>query len=361
MSARADASELWNAALPTTGSGVRAIVLIRHGPPADAFEEQDRPLPEPAAGQVRIAVEAFGLNYADVSARQGTYRDAPPIPCVIGYEVVGRIDAHGPGVDAPAVGQRVAALTRFGGYASAAVTDARAVVPIADDLDAGVAAALPTQGGTAYYCAEEMVRLHPGDHVLVQAAAGGVGTILVQLCKRRGCIVYGTAGSDAKLDHLRHLGVDHAINYRREDFAAAVCRLRGDAGLDVVFDSLGGSAVRKGLALLAPGGRMVCFGAAERAAGRPQWAHDLRFALAFGVVHPIPLLMESRSLLGVNMLRIADHRPDTLRRVLHGVADLFRTGEIRPTVGGRFTAAQIAEAHALLASRGSTGKIVVTW
>ena len=340
---------------------MRAIVLTRYGRPEEAFEIQERPTPAPGPGQVRIAVEAFGLNYADVSARQGTYQDAPPIPCVIGYEVVGRVDAHGPGVTAPALGQRVAALTRFGGYATAAVTDARAAVPIADDLDVGIAAALPTQGGTAYYCAEEMVRLHPGDHVLVQAAAGGVGTILVQLCKRRGCVVYGTAGSDDKLDYLRRLGVDHPINYRREDFATAVRRVRGDAGLDVIFDSLGGSAVRKGLALLAPGGRIVCLGAAEREAGPLQVLRDVRFALSFGFIHPIPLLLNSKSLLGVNMLRLSDHRPDTLQRVLRGIVDLAATGEVRPTVGGRFTATQIAEAHALLGGRGSTGKIVVTW
>ena len=340
---------------------MRAIVLTRYGTPREAFEIQERPDPTPAPGQVRIAVEAFGLNYADVSARQGTYMDAPPIPCVIGYEVVGRVDALGAGVTSLAVGQRVAALTRFGGYATSAVTDARAAVPIADDLDPGIAVALPTQGGTAYYCAEEMVRLHPGDHVLVQAAAGGVGTLLVQLAKRRGCVVYGTAGSDAKLDYLRTLGVDHPINYRREDFAAAVRRLRGDAGLDVVFDSLGGSAVRKGLALLAPGGRIVCFGAAERQAGSLQIVRDAKFALSFGFIHPIPLLMNSKSIIGVNMLRLSDHRPEALKRVLDGVVELARTGELQPTVGGRFAATQIAEAHELLGNRGSTGKIVVTW
>ena len=340
---------------------MQAIVLKRHGSPREAFELQERPLPAAAAGQVRIAVEAFGLNYADVSARQGTYLDAPPIPSVLGYEVVGRIDALGSGVGGLAIGQRVVALTRFGGYATAAVTDVRAVVPIPDDMDPGVAVALPTQGGTAYFCAEEMVRLHAGDHVLVQAAAGGVGTLLVQLCKRHDCVVYGTAGSDEKLDYLRQLGVDHPINYRREDFAAAVRRVRGDAGLDVVFDSLGGSAVRKGLALLASGGRIVCLGAAERSAGSLQLVRDARFALSFGFIHPIPLLMHSKSIIGVNMLRISDHRPETLARVLHGVVDLALAGEIRPTVGGRFAAAQIADAHELLSNRGSTGKIVVTW
>jgi NADPH2:quinone reductase len=340
---------------------MKALVLTKHGSSREAFTLQERPTPAPALGQVRIAVEAFGLNYADISARQGTYQDAPPIPCVIGYEVVGRIDALGDNVTNLQVGQRVAALTRFGGYATVAVTDARAAVPIPDDLDAGIAAAIPTQGGTAFYCAEEMVRLHAGDHVLVQAAAGGVGTFLVQLAKRRGCVVYGTAGSDDKLEYLRRLGVDHPINYRRDDFAEAVRRRRGNAGLDVVFDSLGGSAVRKGLALLAAGGRIVCFGAAERESGPWQIVRDVRFAASFGFIHPIPLLMKSKSILGVNMLHVADERPEALQRALQGIAALVLNGEVTPTVGGRYRADQIAEAHDFLAGRRSTGKVVVSW
>ncbi|HVM95435.1 MAG TPA: zinc-binding dehydrogenase [Candidatus Acidoferrales bacterium] len=340
---------------------MKALVLARYGGPREAFELRELPTPEPAQGQVRIAVEAFGLNYADISARQGTYQDAPPIPCVIGYEVVGRIDAVGAGVSGLSSGQRVAALTRFGGYATSAVTDARAAVVIPEDMDLGVAAALPTQGCTAYYCAEEMVRLHPGDHVLIQAAAGGVGTLLVQLCKRRGCVVYGTAGSDRKLDYLRELGVDHPINYQREDFAEAVRRIRGGAGLDVVFDSLGGSAVRKGLALLAAGGRIVCFGAAEREAGALQIVKDVRFALSFGFIHPIPLLMKSKAIIGVNMLHVSDERPEALKRAIDGIAELALNGEIKPTIGGRFKAEQIAEAHELLGGRGSIGKVVVSW
>jgi NADPH2:quinone reductase len=197
--------------------------------------------------------------------------------------------------------------------------------------------------------------------VLVQAAAGGVGTLLVQLAKRRGCVVYGTAGSDAKLDYLRRIGVDHPINYRRQDFAQAVRALRGSEGLDVIFDSLGGAAVRKGLALLAPGGRIVCFGAAEREARRFQILHDIKFLASFGLPHPVPLLMNSKGLIGVNMLRIADHRPLTLQRCLQAVVERALRGELQPTVGGRFTIGQLAAAHDFLAGRQSTGKIVVTW
>ncbi len=340
---------------------MKAWMLTRHGTAKAAFELRELATPKPAPGQIRIAVEAFGLNYADVSARQGTYLEAPPLPAVIGYEVVGRIDALGEGVVDSTLGRRVAALTRFGGYATQVVTDARAAIEIPDEMDVGVAVALPTQGCTAYFCAEELVRLHPGDHVLVQAAAGGVGSLLVQLCKRRGAVVYGTAGSDEKLELLRSLGVDHAIAYRRRDFAEVVRELRGGAGLDVIFDSLGGSAVRKGLALLGAGGRIVCFGGAERGVGSPQMLHDLRFAAAFGFIHPIGLLTSSRSLLGVNMLRIADERPDVLARCLREIAKLVVGGEIRPIVGGRFAATELGQAHEWLESRASTGKIVVSW
>src|SRR6185436_15433670 len=117
--------------------------------------------------------------------------------------------------------------------------------------------------------------------------------------------------------------------------------------------------VRKGLGLLASGGRIVCFGAAERGAGSLQLLRDAAFAASFGFIHPIPLLLNSKSLLGVNMLRLSDDRPETLQRVLRGVGELVLKGEVRPTVGGRFPASQIAEAHELLGGRGSTGKIVV--
>lgn len=340
---------------------MQALYLVRHGDAHQAFDLREAPDPTPGPGQVRIAVEAFGLNYADVSARRGTYQDAPPLPSVIGYEVVGRIDALGPESGDLRSGQRVAALTRFGGYATSALTDHRAVTPIPDDMDVGIAVALPTQGCTAYFCAEEMVRMYPGDHVLVQAAAGGVGTLLVQIAKHRGCYVYGTAGSNTKLDYLRQQGVDMPINYRDVDFAEVIRRARGKDGLDVIFDSLGGSAIRKGIQLLAPGGRIVCFGAASHKAGSFQLLRSARFALSFGFPHPIPLLINSRSILGVNMLRIADHRPLVLQRCMQNVAALVRNGILRPVVGARYTAAQIGEAHAFLEGRGSVGKIVVTW
>ncbi len=340
---------------------MKAIYLVKTGDAGAAFELRDAPDPSPAEGEVAIAVEAFGLNYADVSARHGLYQDAPPMPSVLGYEVVGRIDGVGAGVSGLSEGERVCALTRFGGYATRAVTDARAVAVIPDDMDAGVAAALPTQGCTAYYMAIDSLNLHEGDHVLIHAAAGGVGTLLVQMCKEIGCVVYGTAGSADKLDLLRELGVDYAINYRTNDFVADIERLRGAQGLDVIFDSIGGAYVRRGMNLLAAGGKMVCFGAASHESGRFQVFRSLAFLASWGLPHPVPLLMKSRSLVGVNMLRISDERPEVLGRCMRGVAEMALAGRLKPIVGGRFDAARIGEAHELLESRRSTGKIVVSW
>lgn len=338
---------------------MRAIVLKKFGSPAAAFSLEEQKTPVPKAHEIGIKVEAFGLNFADIMARQGLYEDCPKPPTIIGYEVVGRIDAIGKDVKGLEIGQRVVSMTRFGGYASYAVADARAAAVIGDDMDAGEAAALATQYCTAYYAAEELVRLHEGDHVLIQAAAGGVGTALVQIAKNRGCVVYGTAGSEKKLEYLRGLGVDFPINYRNQDFAEVIKAKRGEEGLDVVFDSLGGKPMRKGLSLLGSGGRIVCYGAASRSGGG--FGSTLKLAMGFGLMSPIPLLMKSRSVIGLNMLRIADDRPNTLKRCLEGVVSQVQAGILKPTVGGRFTYKQINEAHEFLEGRKSIGKVVVYW
>ena len=339
---------------------MKAVFLVKNGDPGRAFEIREMAEPAPKTHEVCIKVEAFGLNYADVLARLGLYPDAPKIPGVLGYDVVGRIHSIGNDVSDFQTGERVMALTRFGGYAEYACTDARAVAKIPDEMHPGVATGLATQCGTAYYCAEEMVNLHPGDHVLVQAAAGGVGTALVQMAKKRGCIVYGTASS-GKLDYLKELGVDYPIDYRNVAFDEAVKRVVGDRGLDVVFDSLGGSAFKKGLKLLGRGGRMVFFGAANMTGAAKNPFKQVGVALGFGFYSPIAFIQESKAIIGVNMLRIADHRPDALNRCLVNCVKLWKEGVLKPRVAGEYTADQTGEAHAFLESRKSMGKIIVRW
>lgn len=340
---------------------MEAMVLVRNGAPEGAFERRELPDPTVQADEVCIDVEAFGLNFADCMARLGVYQDAPPLPSVLGYEVVGRISAVGPDVTRFAIGDRVVGFTRFGGYATKAVTREGGVARLPEGFDAGAALGIPTQFGTAYFCAEEMVRLHEGDRVLIQAAAGGVGNGLVQLALRRGCEVFGTAGSEEKLQFLRELGVHHPINYREEDFEEVVRGVVGDDGIDVAFDSIGGASVKKAYGLLGHGGRIVCYGAASQAGEKKSFFRTLKMAAGFPFTHPIPLLMGSRGIIGVNMLRIADGRPQTMARVLEETVALVVSGELKVTVGGRFHADDIAGAHAFLGGRQSIGKVVVNW
>ena len=244
---------------------MKAFVLVKNGPPETAFELKDWKLPELNESFVHIKVEAFGLNFADVMARRGMYRECPPLPTVVGYDVVGHVLEAGKKVSHVAKGDRVVGFTRFGGYAEEVMTSGMGVVKVPEDIPAGEAAALAVQYCTAYFSAEEMVRMHPGDKVLVQAAAGGVGTALVQLAKHRGCEVFGTAGSPQKIEYLKEQGVDHPINYREEHFAEAVRRITGEKHpLNIVFDSLGGKAFKQGKDLLGAGGRIVGFGASQR-------------------------------------------------------------------------------------------------
>lgn len=342
---------------------MRAIVLkrfhVKH--PNKAFVLEERPIPKPKNHEVCIHVEGFGLNFADVMARQGLYQDCPPLPTVIGYEAVGKIYEVGKEVKGLKAGQRVLALTRFGSYAEYVVTQAQATAVIPEDMDAGVAAALATQYITAYYCANDCVRLHKGDHVLIQAAAGGVGTALVQYAKHKGCVVYGTAGSARKLDYLNEQGVDFPINYREIDFFDFVKKKRGKEGLDVVFDCLGGKAMKKGVQLLDTGGRIVFYGITSRAGAKWGLLSTLNLALGFGFYSPIPFIQNSQALIGVNMLRVADRRPDKIQYCLKNVIRLTQEGIFKPVVGARFKHTAISEAHLLLQNRKSIGKIVVTW
>ena len=229
-------------------------------------------------------------------------------------------------------------------------------------MDYAVATALATQYGTAYFCAAYITQLHKGEHVLIQAAAGGVGTALVQLAKQKGCIVYGTAGSDEKLDYLRKLGVDHPINYNKVDFYDYIRKELGDTGLDVVFDSLGGSAVKKARKLLVKGtGRIICFGVASRSGAGGNIFKDLKLVFGFGFLPLVSLLLKSQGITGVNMLNVGNERPEVLQHCIQEVVKMTEEGILKPTVGGRYPVEKLAEAHNFLQGRKSIGKIAVHW
>ncbi len=359
---------------------MKAIYLIKYGNSDTAFEIKGTPIPKAGKGEVVIKVACFGLNFADVVARRGLYPDAPKNPAILGYDVAGIVHEIGAGVENLKVGQRVTAMTRFGGYAEYAKTYDTAVAVIPASMDFATATTLGAQGCTAYHCAFETVMLHEGDRVLIHAAAGGVGALLVQMAKHKKCFVYGTA-STSKMDYLKQIGVDVAIDYMKEDFyevikssseqldmsneqniRSSTLTAQSSKPIDVVFDSLGGQTFKKSFKLLNSDGRIVTFGAAEQINGnKTSKFSGLKLAWGFGIFSPIQLLMTSRAIIGVNMLKIADNRPHIINRCLNGIIQLTDAGIITPKIAKIFTADKIAEAHDFLESRQSIGKVVVRW
>lgn len=337
-----------------------AYCLVRKGTAEEAFELQSLELDLPEDKEVLIEVEAFGLNYADVMARKGLYKEAPDMPCVVGYEVVGVITHIGPNADQGLIGKRVVAFCRFGGYAKHVITWGHAVA-VVEDQPAEELMALCTQGVTAYYMADYLTPIRSNEKVLIHAAAGGVGTILVQLAKLKGAEVFAKIGNENKTKLVQDLGADHVVNYRKSDYAQQLLGLLGDDKLDVSFNPVAGSTFKKDMAHLGAGGRMILFGGSELSNGKWGILSQLNFVRKMGLVIPIGLMMGSKNILGVNMLKIADQKSEVLTYCLNQIMKLYRGGEITPQVGGKYRANELAKAHEALEKGGTTGKLTVFW
>jgi len=338
---------------------MKAIQLVRYGNASNAFQINEIERKDPGPNEVGIKVHYSGLNFADVMARRGLYPDAPPNPAVLGYDVTGTVESVGSEVTEFKPGDKVTALSRFGGYAEYVNTMSEGVVRIPEGYDEAAATALATQACTAYYAAAYMVKLRKGDKVLVHAAAGGVGSIICQIAKSKGCEIYGTA-SPSKHDLLREAGVDHPVDYRNKDFYEVISQLAGGHKLDFAFDSIGGKTFRKSYKLLQACGTIVSYGAADQLSGGNK-LKALGAALGFGIYSPIQFLMASKSLIAINMLRVADHRPQLFKELFESVIAMAQEGIIRPRVAKVFEHTEMDKAHELLESRKSAGKVVVRW
>ncbi|MEZ4721371.1 MAG: zinc-binding dehydrogenase [Flavobacteriales bacterium] len=340
---------------------MKAIVLVKDGKASEAFDLREVETPKPGKNDVLVKVTHFGLNYADVMSRNGLYNDRPELPCILGYEVVGTAIECGSEVKNIQVGDTVLAFTKFGAYAEFCSVDCRGVVPLAPGTDPVVATALATQYCTAWFAACHMTNLHKGDRVLIHAAAGGVGTALVQIARWKGCEVFGTAGQPEKLEYLKSIGVDHPINYRQVEFDQEARNILKDNRIDVAFDPIGGKNFRKTLNLLGSGGRIVSFGASEWSASKGGLMDKLKLVFGFGFLHPIGLLMKSRGVIGLNMLRIAENKPAYMQQCMVDVMEHYKSGVLKPYIDSVFKASDIAKAHDRLESRQSIGKVVVEW
>lgn len=340
---------------------MRAIVIPKHGPPS-VFEERELPDPRLAPRDVRIRIEAAGVNFADLMGRVGLYPDAPPMPYAPGYEVAGVVEEAGPKVDeAVRPGARVMATTRFWGYAERVRVPQHWAAPIPEDVDFVTAAAVPVNYLTAYLALVHCGAVKEGERVLVHGGAGGVGLAVLDLARTRGVSLYATAGSDGKCRRLEALGVAKAINYRAEDYAQAARRALRGGGFHLILDPLGPASFQKGLDLLEPLGRIVCYGFSSLVTGpkRKLW-HAVTSLLKASKVNPITLMNQNKGVYGLNLAHLFTER-DLHALAMRRMAEMLGAGEIRPTLDRTFplTAEGAARAHAYLHERRNFGKVVL--
>ncbi len=324
---------------------MKAVQFSRFGGP-EVLEIVEQPTPQPGPGEVLVRVRAAGVNYFETLMRRNLYAVTPELPMAPGVEVAGEIEAVGEGVDAVLRGARVAvpmfAVGRpSGGYAEYLAVDAASVVPLPDGLPFEHAVALLVPGLTALH----LVRRSPplGRTVLVTAAAGGVGSLLLQLARRAGAErVIAVAGGAEKLKAARGLGADLGVDYREPGWAARVRESAGGRGADIVYDTVGGAVTRACLDALAPAGELV-FAALGR--------YELTVAELEG------MFFRNQSLKGFALLPLLT--PEGLRTDLAELFTLAAGGALAVTVGGRYPLDQAAEAHRVLEERRSVGKVVL--
>jgi NADPH:quinone reductase-like Zn-dependent oxidoreductase len=341
---------------------MRAVVLTGTGGP-EVLQVRERPDPAVGPGQVRIAVRAAGINFADTMARVGLYPDAPKPPCVLGYEVAGEVESVGEGVSDFKPNDRVVAGTRFGGQAELVSVDAAQVLPLPDRLSFEQGAAFPVNYGTAYAALVLMGGLREGDRVLIHAAGGGVGISATQIARNVGAEICGTA-SPGKHEAIRAQGVAHAIDYRSQDFEAEVMQITGGEGVDVIMDALGPTSFRKDYRLLRSGGRLVMYGLSESSsAGARDIPATLKSLLKMPLAtmpwwKSLSMMNENKGVFGLNMLSWWD-REGNLDRVTEPLMADLEAGRLDPVVAEAFPFDRAGEAHEFIAQRRNVGKVVL--
>jgi len=336
----------------------RIVITKAGGPGVLAIERFDPPSPGP--GEVAVEVRAVGVNFADLFCRLGLYAAAPPIPFVPGFEVSGTVVEAGAGVVSPAPGDRVLALTRFGGYASRLCARAEWTRPLPDDWSFEDGAAFPVVFLTAWHGLVHVGRLARGETVVVQSAAGGVGTAACQLARSFGARVIGTVGSEAKRQLALDSGADEVVVSRDYAVWDEIDRLTDGGGVDVILDAVGGRGLRQGYARLRPGGRLLVYGFAEMMprGGVRNWPRLLWKRLRLPRFDPMGMTSSNRTVSGFNLVYLWN-RKDLLAPALDALLAMGRDGAIRPTPGRSFPFDRAPDAHAYVQSRASTGKVLL--
>ena len=337
---------------------MKAYLLRRHGKPT-VLQPTDVPVPDLKHEQVRVKIECIGLNYAEIMARKGFYGWAPQMPYTLGMEAYGSIEAVGDSVSARAIGDKVIIGTQYGCYAEKFVGHWQATAPAIKQFTPEENAAFFVNFSTAWVGLFEMAKLIAGESVLIQAAAGGVGTAAVQMAKALGCTVYGTVSNPEKEKLIQDLGIDHAINYLEEDFEESVKKLTDSQGVDVVQEMVGGDVFKKSVRVLKPLGRIIVMGYASM--DLKKW-NPLSWYKTWQGVPKADLMDMSKRVYSMMAFHLGYLMKDEviMDRVLQGLSEFVIKHNLRPVVGQTFSFDEIPKAHELMESRKSMGKIVIT-
>lgn len=335
---------------------MKRIVITRAGSP-DVLQVQQGPDPAPKPGEVRIRVRAAGLNFADIMARKGLYPDAPPLPCTVGYEVAGVVDAVGSPAEQDWLQMEVAALTRFGGQADTVVVPAGQVFAKPAALSFEQAAAIPVNYLTAWQLLVVMGSLKADESVLIHNAGSGVGLAAIDIAAHIGATIYGTA-SARKHAFLQERGLHHPIDYRTQDWGPQLQRLTGGKGADLITDPIGGDHFRKSYKHLRSTGRLGMFGISTAADGRGGKLSLVKMALKTPFFHPFGLMDANKGVFGVNMGHLW-HEQEKVRRWMESIMAGVEANWIRPHVDKVFAFEEAAAAHRYVEERGNTGKVIL--
>lgn len=303
--------------------------------------------PRPLAGEVLVRVRSAALNFPDVLMIQGTYQVRPPLPFIPGIEVAGVVEALGPGAQGPPPGTRVMAQCGMGGFAEFVTVPDVAAAPIPDSMSDHEAAAFSLVYQTSYFGLAYRGQLQRGETVLVHSAAGGVGLAAVQIARAMGAgKIIGTAGSDDKLDLIRQNGADVAVNYQTENFIDVVKRETGGAGADVIYDPVGGSVAESSTKCIAFEGRLVIIGFTSGQIPTFKGNH---------------ILVKNYSVVGLHWGYYRQMKPEKILQGWRELMELYRTGGLKPHIGGTYPMHRVADAMDHLMSRKAVGKIVLDW
>lgn len=336
---------------------MRQIWIPKIGRP-EVLELREAPDPEVGPGEVRIRVQAAGINFADILARQGLYPDSPKLPAVVGYEVAGTIDQVGGEVKDFQDGNRVGAITRFGGYSDVVVVPEASAFQLPGNLSFEEGAAIPVNYLTAYLMLIHQGSLQEGEKVLIHAVAGGVGQAAAQLCKWRNAEIFGTA-SASKHARLKELGVHHCIDYHSEDFEKEIKRLTKGRGVDIVLDAVGGDSFKKSFRCLAPLGKLFMFGISSFSTGKKRsLISALKGYLAMPTFKVMPLFNKNLGVFGFNLGHLWQEQ-ELLTLAMMQILLLMMDGTLHPTVDRAFPFSEAAEAHTYIQDHKNFGKVVL--